>query len=167
MSKDNISRTRRILDVLDSLASTASIADTTPNPGFVASAMLNTQKWLHDISVGRNSGSGPPRTTLRTPSRLYSIVSNARDKPYWKRPTEMAAAAATKKKEVSFEADLEPGEIEQVAAKRISNSEKPKTHQSILKSYTGRNVAGSIKSNTFNANLVDLEADISSEKTKV
>jgi hypothetical protein len=157
------SRTRRILDVLDSLAGTTSLADP-PNTSNT-NDMSSTRKWLHDISVGRSSSGGPPRTTLRTPSRLYSIISNIRDKPYWKRPTEMAAAAAAKKKEVSFEIDSEPVESEAGTTKKVNNSELPKTHQPVLKSYTGRNVAGSLKSNTFNANFVDLEADVSSETT--
>jgi rubrerythrin len=158
------SRTRRILDVLDSLAGTTSLADP-PNTSNT-NDMSSTRKWLHDISVGRSSSGGPPRTTLRTPSRLYSIISNIRDKPYWKRPTEMAAAAAAKKKEVSFEIDSEPVESEAGTTKKVNNSELPKTHQPVLKSYTGRNVAGSLKSNTFNTNFVDLEADVSSETTK-
>ena len=154
-NKNNISRTRRILDVLDQLASLSNTSEANTS----SNDMSTTQKWLHDISVGKSPG--PPRTSIRTPSRLYSIASNVRDKPYWKRPD-----AVTKPKQVSIETDAEPADAE-VTTSKDHHAEISKGHQPVLKSVTGRNIAGSFKSNTFNTNLLDLEEDGSTELAKV
>uniref|UniRef100_A0A7E4V7L5 RanBP2-type domain-containing protein n=1 Tax=Panagrellus redivivus TaxID=6233 RepID=A0A7E4V7L5_PANRE len=141
-SQKKPTRAKQILDILDKIeTSTTSINDESLN-------FSKTQKWLEDINVIK--ATPPPRKSLRTPSRLSSIIANARPKPSWQR-AQSNQAPAEKPTETSFEEQEDPGDVSPVptSSKKLvkptpytvgSHLESHRGESRSLKSSSGKNI---------------------------
>ena len=148
------SRTRQILDYLDQLKNNHSdILDRSTS----SLNSSNTQRWLHDIGLRKLPPT--PSRSIRTPSRLSSIIAASKFKSsFHQRPASHLSPTSSKKVlEKSIEIEPEPEEdVETSNVRSTPYLAGEKSHKSIIKSASGHNVA---RTNTFSARVPELSVD--------